>query len=220
MTLKVIKRLENMFKTEKCKSWYVTYLVECSGCWRQYPIIKRNMQKYDRCYVCANREKAINMKLWKISKWLYKRSKHKRDHFSHKLCAIKWRCSCPSTHWYKNYWWRGIKCEWLTLAEFKRDMYDSYLEHVAKYWEDNTTIDRIDVNWNYCKENCRWVTMKEQQSSKRTNIKVEYKWKQYPTLDALCKEKWLRYGTIYRRITKYWMSIEDAIDTPIRKRMS
>ena len=41
-------------------------------------------------------------------------------------------------------------------------MWVSYKNHVDEYWEKDTTLDRIDVNWNYCKENCRSATRMEQ----------------------------------------------------------
>lgn len=42
-------------------------------------------------------------------------------------------------------------------------MYDSFLEHWQEYGfgRKYTTIDRIDNDWHYCKENCRWITAKE-----------------------------------------------------------
>ena len=76
--------------------------------------------------------------------------------------AIKGRVGDKNRMNYKYYWWRWIKCLWESFEEFYKDMWESYKDHVNKYWEKNTTIDRIDCDWDYCKENCRWATWAEQ----------------------------------------------------------
>ena len=126
--------------------------------------------------------------------------------------SIKRRCCCPSVKSYKHYWWRWIRCERNSFEEFYSDMKEQYDNHVALYWENNTTIERIDVNWNYNKNNCRRATKIEQANNKTTNHIVTYNWKQY-TVSDLCKEKWVPYLRTLRRINK-WRSIEDSIRFP------
>ena len=77
------------------------------------------------------------------------------------------RCTEPKHKAFKNYGGRGIKCEWQSFDEFKQDMFRSYNLHVKKYGEGNTTIDRINVEGNYSRKNCRWATWKIQANNKR-----------------------------------------------------
>ena len=85
------------------------------------------------------------------------------------------RCNNTDFIRYKLYSGRGIKCLWTSYKEFKNDMYESYMEHIKIHSRFNTQLDRIDNNGNYCKENCRWATRKEQGANTRQNIFITYK---------------------------------------------
>ena len=112
-------------------------------------------------------------------------------------CWILQRCNNQNHIQYKDWWWRWIKCEWNSFEEFYEDMKELYT--------DNLQIDRIDNDWNYCKENCRWVTNKENSRNRRSN--AVYKWK---CLTEWSEITWIKIGTIYSRI-KYWWSIEKTL---------
>lgn len=80
------------------------------------------------------------------------------------------RCTNENIFAYTRYWERGIKNFWKTFEDFKEDMYESYTKHLKKHWEKNTTIDRIDNDWHYTIQNCRWATVKQQANNKSNTM--------------------------------------------------
>jgi len=130
-------------------------------------------------------------------------------HFHRKYTEARKRCNNPNVDSYKYYWGRWIKFQRDNFKEFKNDMYESYLEHIKKYWEKQTSLDRIDSNWNYCKENCRWVT-REEQSLNRSNVSpIEYKWKKMSHA-AFARELGIGRHQLSYQLNK-WLSIEQII---------
>ncbi len=129
--------------------------------------------------------------------------------FWKKFQSIKQRCNWEKDNYYYRYGGRGIKCLWNSFEEFKGDMYDSYIKHCKKYGIKNTTIERIDNNKNYSKENCHWATAREQANNRINNHVVEYNNKKY-TLAELARELNINYSTLRTRLFR-GMCLERAV---------
>jgi hypothetical protein len=128
--------------------------------------------------------------------------------------SMKRRCLVSSCHAYKNYGGRGIGIEmsWFFLKNFEKDMYESFLKHIDEYGEKETTLERIDVNGNYSKENCTWKTNLEQSNNRRNTRTVKYKDK-IVSINLLAKEFNIRPAIIYYRLKTGW-NIEEALTLP------
>lgn len=76
-------------------------------------------------------------------------------------CGMIARTSNTQEPSYKEYGARGIVCcdRWKYFENFWEDMQEGYEEHLE--------LDRVDVNGNYSKENCRWATQSVQGHNKR-----------------------------------------------------
>lgn len=138
------------------------------------------------------------------------RYKHKKkDNLSlwYRWHGIKKRCLDENSERYHQYGGRGIKVceEWL-------ESFDNFAEWaLSNGYADDLTLERIDVNGDYCPENCKWITLQEQAFNKRDTRWVEYRGERIQ-LRILCERLGVTYDTVHDRIYKRGWSVEDAIE--------
>lgn len=107
---------------------------------------------------------------------------------------IKTRCFNSKDEHFKDYGGRGI-----TICDEWKNSFESFYEwSMANGYEDNLTIDRIDVNGNYCPENCRWATMKEQNDNKRNTVLLTFEG-ETRTLGEWSEITGIKYVTLFWR---------------------
>ena len=157
---------------------------------------------------------------WKITNKYIKSCGCKEGNYKHGMKgtriyyiwnAMKQRCSNKKFKDYHIYGGRGITyCnDWETFEGFYDDMGKSYIEHIEKYGAKDTTLDRINPDKNYCKENCRWATIEEQSYNKRETIREEIDG-QLLTLKEISLKYNLPLTTLYSRYEKGYRGKELA----------
>ena len=119
------------------------------------------------------------------------------------------RCYDPANKRYAQYGGRGITIcpEWDDYAAFRAWA-------LSAGYRDDLTIDRIDVDGNYCPENCRWATAAEQANNVTRNRLLTYQGKTM-TMSEWAKEFGISYGAINHRVQRGW-SMERIASTPVR----
>lgn len=97
--------------------------------------------------------------------------------------GIKARCLNANAPNYTYYGGRGISIcdEWLHSF----DLFQSWA--LNNGYSNELTIDRVDVNGNYCPENCKWSTVTQQNNNKRNNRYLTINGR-IQTLSEWCRE--------------------------------
>lgn len=134
-----------------------------------------------------------------------------RTSLFHVWRAMKDRCLNPNNRSYKNYGGKGVRVcdEWLdstTFFDWAR----------SSGYEDGLTIERIDVNGDYCPENCKWIPFAEQARNKTNNLMIEIDGVS-KCLAQWCDEYDMSYFMVSQRIRKLGWEPKKALTTPPRK---
>lgn len=129
----------------------------------------------------------------------------KQKHFLYRRwLAMNARCKNVSHPKYKNYGGRGIRVKWGSFEDFKKDMLSEY--------KPGLTLDRVNVDGDYSKENCRWATQKQQNNNRTNNFYVTYSGER-KTLAQWSRFLNIRYGTLFNRL-RSGFSVEEACGFP------
>jgi len=112
--------------------------------------------------------------------------------------GAKMRCISPSNDRYASYGGRGIS------------MCDTWLNSFEQFYIDmgnrptGTSLDRVDNNGNYSKENCRWATAKEQMRNRKVCEKYG------ESVASLAEKHNIPQSRLQTRLKRGW-SLEDAL---------
>jgi len=130
--------------------------------------------------------------------------------------GIKKRCLDKNNKFYSYYGGRGI-----TMCDRWKNSFESFYEDMGDKQNPKLTLDRIDNNKGYYKENCRWATRKEQSANTRQRFDaLVYTFKgKTMTLPRWCEALNLNYKTLHVRLKSGW-TVEKSFTTPIQYKPS
>lgn len=121
------------------------------------------------------------------------------------------RCFNENNPEYGRYGGRGIDVctEWAVYEAF-RDW------ALANGYAENLSIDRIDNDGNYCPENCRWATAKQQANNTRKTHLITFNGETH-SVSEWARILNIKQSTLRMRINNYGWSVEDALGKEVRK---
>ena len=161
--------------------------VKCLSCGTEREMLLQNASKANRkgsarCSLCPKAESHRLRSIWR---------------------GMKRRCTEPQDPSFRNYGGRGIKfCDrWRDFWLFCEDMNHGYSEGL--------TLERVDVNGDYCPENCTWTTPFAQQSNKRNNRLLTFRGESM-TLANLCRRTRISKTMLCMRLDR-GMSADEAV---------
>ena len=123
--------------------------------------------------------------------------------------AMRQRCINPNNKDFKNYGARGISIcrEWDDYSFF-------YDWAMSSGYKEGVTIERSDVNGDYCPDNCTWIKNEKQALNRRNNVKIEYAGGLY-SMRELSELSGVNYHTLRNRMNNYGWSVERAMEVDV-----
>jgi hypothetical protein len=118
--------------------------------------------------------------------------------------SMKARCHNKNVINYDNYGGRGI-----TVCDEWKNSFDTFYEDMGEK-PDGKSLDRIDVNKGYSKENCRWADNYTQMNNTTRNRHFIIGGKKM-TISELAREYNIKRSTIAQRYYCYKWAIENCL---------
>lgn len=191
ITGQTFERLTVMYRSEdhvsKSGKHEVVYHCKCS-CGKECDVLKSALTKgFTKSCGCLRSE-------------ITRKRMTKRDNVSRRLRIVYLdmiaRCYDTNNKRYDRYGGRGIS---VCNSWRNADGLESFIMWARNSgYKPGLTIDRVDNDGNYCPENCRWVTAKDQSNNRSTNTFV--------TVDGVTKTvaQWIEHlGLESKRLYYY-----------------
>lgn len=140
---------------------------------------------------------------------VYSTHKESHTHLHNVWCGMNNRCN-PNHKHCKGYGDRGIGVckEWEDYEKFAKWAR-------SNGYKEGLSIERIDVNGDYCPENCTWIEKEKQARNRRTTFWIDFRGRRMSLAEA-AEIVGLPYKQVHYRIKHGW-SIEDALNTPLKE---
>ena len=138
-------------------------------------------------------------------------SGHNKDRH---LLYVAWsdmvqRCTNLKNSNYTTYGGRGI-----TIYDEWRASPEAFIVWALENgWQKGLVLDRIDNDGNYCPENCRYITIAQNNRNKRDNINVEINGEKLCLKDACEKFSIFSYSKVRYRIKLGWKVLDAMLLT-------
>lgn len=194
--LLVIEEVERVY-TETRPSWFRRWLCKCD-CGKEKIVLLYALWRSTKSCWCYNIE--LKTTHWLTTKYMKNKYMKIRWH----PIYIAWdsmKSRCKFNKLYVDKWVKVCK---------KRYKFENFYNDMIETRKEWLSLDRINNDGNYSKNNCRWATKAEQNDNTSRNIFFNYNW-EIITQKKLAIALWVWEYSIRYRIRK-WFSKEEVIN--------
>lgn len=196
--LVIVREIEKMVVPSGCK--FRRFLCKCD-CWNEKNVLASHLKsgKIQSCR-CLQKERVYD-KLKNKNHIMNVADMPEYSSWSN----MKTRCLNEKSNNFSDWWGR-----WIKMSNEWEKSFDCFYSDMGKKPHEKSTIDRIDVDGDYCKENCRWADWTTQRENQRRTIYYDIGGFTL-TLKGHCRRLDLNYKRVWQRVHRLWWTIEDSL---------